>query len=230
MEGVCDLALFWTEYQDMMEFLFGGESGTLMGFQSVNIGNTMIRGVEITLAGQGNLGPVPLEFSGGYTYLDPRFKDFDSIAQLNSSADYNVLKYRFRHTLKMDGQTHFGRWTLGFTGRWFSYMEAVDKILVIFIPGVQDYRQANEGKGEWIVDGRLGYELSGHTRISLIANNLLNNEYSLRPGLAEAPRNFVLRLEVKLYVSGAVPVTHPCTCRHAVSRPVLYIPGTCHWC
>ena len=196
--GFADLAIFKTEYQDMMEFTFGGSDGSLFGFQSVNIGNTRIQGLEITLTGDGQIGWLPLSLSAGYTYLDPKFQDFDSTTAQNSSADYNILKYRFRHSLKLDAQSHCGHWTFGFTSRYLSYMEAVDKILVVFIPGVADYRKANEGQGEWILNARLAYQMNDKTRLSLLTNNFLNNEYSLRPGLAEAPRNIALRLDVSL--------------------------------
>ncbi len=196
--GFVDLAIFQTDYQDMMEFTFGGVDGSLFGFQSVNIGNTQIRGFELTLSGDGKIGSLPLTLHGGYTYLNPKFQVFDSVSAQNSSADYNVLKYRFRHTLKLDAQSQLDQWTFGITARYFSYMEAVDKILVVFIPGVADFRSANEGKGDWILDARIARQFNERTKISLLINNFLNNEYSLRPGLAEAPRSIAIRLDVGL--------------------------------
>lgn len=191
-QGFADIALFWQQYQNMMEFTFGGESGTLFGFQSINVGETRIRGVEVSVAGAGKIGQFPLESMIGYTYVDPLFMNFDSAAMQQSSADYNVLKYRFRHTLKIDGETHFWRMRFGVAARYYSFMEAMDQVFVIFVPGIKEFREENND-GDWVLDLRLGIEL-GDANLWCIVSNVLNNEYALRPALIEAPRNVVVRL------------------------------------
>ncbi len=80
MEGFIDLAAFYTQYEDMMEFFFGfydtltflpiTENFTLknMGFQARNIGRARISGFEVVLAGKGQVFNIPLTLMLGYTY------------------------------------------------------------------------------------------------------------------------------------------------------------------
>lgn len=195
-QGFADVALFWQEYQNMMEFTYGGASGKLYGFQSINVGATRIAGIEIGLMGTGVIGPVPLDISTGYTFIDPIFIDFDSVADFHSSADYNVLKYRFRHTFKADVETRLRRLAVGASARYYSFMEAIDRVFEIFIAGIADFREQNDN-GDWVFDTRLGIEV-GDAELWLIVSNVFNNEYTLRPALLEPPRNIVLRLNYDL--------------------------------
>ncbi|HRZ76510.1 MAG TPA: TonB-dependent receptor, partial [Bacteroidales bacterium] len=90
VQGYADIAAFWTEYQDMMEFSFGfydtltylptSEYISLrnMGFQSQNIGNARIRGLEMVLTGEGAIGKVGMQGLIGYTWIDPADRNTDS--------------------------------------------------------------------------------------------------------------------------------------------------------
>jgi outer membrane receptor protein involved in Fe transport len=191
--GMADLAFFVNAYQNMMEFSFGGTDGTLFGFQSVNIGNTNISGMEITLAGEGKIGKFPLNIIFGYTYINPVYADFDSATEALSSADYNVLKYRFRHTVKINLESDLKHWQFGISGRYYSFMEAIDKVFEVLIPGVQDFRK-NNAHGAFVFDLSIGFHYAEKGTISLIVKNSLNTEYSLRPALMEAPRNYTLKV------------------------------------
>jgi outer membrane receptor protein involved in Fe transport len=191
--GMADLALFVNAYQNMMEFSFGGTDGTLFGFQSVNIGNTNITGLEVTLAGEGKIGKFPLNVTFGYTYINPVYADFDSATEALSSADYNVLKYRFRHTVKINLESNFKRWQFGLSGRYYSFMEAIDKVFEVLIPGVQSFRE-NNAHGAFVLDLSVGFRYSEKGTISIIVKNSLSTEYSLRPALMEAPRNYTLKV------------------------------------
>jgi len=72
-------------------------------------------------------------------------------------------------------------------------MEAMDWVFVVFIPGIEEFREENN-TGDWVLDARVGLKLSDDARVWFIVSNLLNNEYTIRPALIEAPRNFVVRL------------------------------------
>ena len=98
-QGFLDVASFWMEYEDMIEFIF---TSFAEGFKATNIGNTVIRGLEGSIQGQGEILGVPTSIIAGYTYIDPKFKDFTEQDQLRSSVNFNVLKYRFKHTVKVD--------------------------------------------------------------------------------------------------------------------------------
>lgn len=195
-KGFADLALFHTAYQNMMEFSFGGVDGSLFGFQSINVGDTRINGVEITLAGQGELGPLPLQLMAGYVYIDPTYADFTDNIDQYSSADYNVLKYRFRHTGTWQCQTGFEKLNVGVAARYYSRMEAIDFVFEQLIAGVKDYRD-NQPAGDWVWDVNADLSVGKHITISAIARNLLNRTYSLRPGIMEPTRSWVLRVAFK---------------------------------
>ncbi|MEO1410611.1 MAG: hypothetical protein AAFW73_12070 [Bacteroidota bacterium] len=44
---------------------------------------------------------------------------------------------------------------------------------------------------------RLGYDIREGLRVTLLGKNLFNEEYTLRPGLLEAPINGTLRVDWK---------------------------------
>lgn len=211
-----DVAGFFTRYYDMMEFnpTMDVPSQFLFGFQSQNVGNTQIIGVETSLQGEGKLfKKFPTTAMLGYTYLAPTYLDWDKISD-ESSSEYNVLKYRFRHTFT-------GSWDVSFTGvgagaidfgisaRYFSFMENIDALFTSFIPGLEAYRASRQRedfdpnkkgqyKGDFILDLRAGYSFKTKNntyKVSAIMKNVTNKEYSLRPGLVEAPMSYTLRLD-----------------------------------
>lgn len=134
--GFVDVSGFWTEYQNMMEFTFGGgnvnarPAAGIGFFQSVNIGNTRIRGAELSIMGQGYVAGKKTNVLMGYTLLDPRFKNFDTLQRILSSIDKNVLKFRNNHTAKFDVETFFLKdenLSVGLAVLYASKMEAVDR-------------------------------------------------------------------------------------------------------
>ncbi len=219
-QGFIDVSAFWTEYQDMMEFTFGGDNpmpGDLF-FQSINVGDTRIPGAEISIMGKGDLFKVPTTLIAGYTYINPKFKywetDTTGIANpseqqlegfrnfVNSSNPNNILKYRFKHTFKIDIQsTFFKKLDIGMSIQYATYMEAIDKFFeaVELFPGVEldlfglkDYRSRNQN-GTVLMDWRMAYHFSDNAKISFLVKNATNKTYTLRPALMEAPINFTVR-------------------------------------
>ena len=190
--GLADLALFRTDYSDMMEFTFTGIIA--LGFQSQNIGNTVINGIDFNISGTGKIGALPLSVILGYTYIDPKFKEFGEEEMLGSSSDENILKYRFEHTGKIDLITDYDKFNLGFTAFYYSHMEAIDNLFNAFLPGIADFREENN-TGVLILESRASYKIKEKIRISLLAKNLSNQFYTLRPGLIEAPFNMALRFD-----------------------------------
>ena len=104
-QGFVDLAGFWTEYENMMEFQSSREINQQffnlpIAFQVQNIGNTRITGAELSVAGEGSIGPVKIALLAGYTFLNPEYRDFeDSTIRAEiidfSTSDQNVLKYNY---------------------------------------------------------------------------------------------------------------------------------------
>ena len=219
--GFIDVSGFINEYNNMMEFTFGASGALLniirdgipglveplwpeldttvvnvpdnaVGFQSVNIGDTRIFGADISIAGTGDLFGKEMGILAGYTYILPTFQNFDEVQQVLSSSDRNILKYRLQHTFKLDSEIKFGKFTPGVSFRYFSFMEAIDEAFNKFLPGIENFRSNNE-KATVIIDTRVLYNITDKSQFSLVVKNLLNAEYSLRPALMDAPRNFTLK-------------------------------------
>ena len=202
-QGYVDVAGFWSEYQDMIEFNFIN-----LGFQSLNVGDTRIRGLETTLAGQGKLGGITTNILAGYVYLDPRFQEFDNTGvaagetptegQQNarfSSSNQNILKYRSVHSGKIDIESSYKNFSLGVAAIYNSQLEAIDIALENIVPGLTQFREDNVN-GNLILSARAAYKFLGEKgKFSIIANNLTNKLYSNRPGLIEAPRSFTARID-----------------------------------
>ncbi len=203
-QGYLDLAYFWSEYTDMMEFTFGSYGPLVpptfgFGFQSVNVGNTRITGYDIGLNGDGKIGKVPVSLFCGYTYIDPIQLDFNAAEDtLKNSANYNILKYRYKHLFKGDVEVNPGKVMLGLSARYNSFMENIDAVFEsdFTIPGVKHYREQHD-YGDWVFDLRVGYRVTEQFRISFITRNLFNHEYMGRPADMQPPRNYALQLNIR---------------------------------
>jgi len=197
--GFFDLAFFWTEYSNMIEFTFGVykpdtvEIPTLdhVGFKSLNVGKARISGLEIDLTGNGSIGKVPLTLFLGYTYMNP-------VDLSNDSVQDQILKYRYRHSFKGDFEVNLKRFSTGLTIVYSSFMERIDpafeeKILgqEIF-PGLKEYRE-NNNSGSVVFDVRLAYQFVPSTRVALLFKNIFNAEYMGRPGDIQPPRNITIQ-------------------------------------
>jgi TonB-dependent SusC/RagA subfamily outer membrane receptor len=192
--GFFDVAAFSTEYQQMMEFSFVPK---FFGFQAQNIGDTRINGIDVSLAGTGKINDVSLSLLTGYTLIDPKFVVFGDREKKDINVDYNVLKYRNKHTFKFDGEAAYKGVTLGFSANYLSNIEAIDKAFEQIIPGLKTYRAANN-KGNTILDIRAGVTFFKYYKLSFLIKNMSNQIYQIRPALMEAPRNISVRLDVKI--------------------------------
>jgi outer membrane receptor protein involved in Fe transport len=202
-KGYVDVSGFYNEYANMMEFTLGGvDPNKISGFQSVNIGDTKIVGSELELAGQGKVFGKETTILAGYTYIDPQYKNFDKQKALISDSTKNILKYRFQHTLKLDIESRLAKWaSLGLSCQYYSRMENADLAFVgleggfteRLVPGMIEYwKDRNDFT---IFDARIALYPSEHVKISFLAKNILNTEFSYRPALLEAPRNYTLRAD-----------------------------------
>ena len=192
-QGFVDAAAYWSEYFDMMEFVF---TGLIKGFQSQNIGDTRIKGLDCSLSGKGSILGVPAVLLAGYTFIDPKFQDFTVRDSMNSTADYNILKYRSKHLIKFDGQTAFDKFNIGLSVQYTSNQEAIDRVFYLFVPGLEAFRESHRGYA--LTDLRLLYSFSDHVTLSTQCRNLFNVEYSERPGLLAPPRSITMRLDFQL--------------------------------
>ena len=201
--GFLDAALFWTEYNNMIEFTFGiykpdsveYPSLSDVGFKSLNVGKARINGVDITLSGGSKAGKFNTTFFIGYTYMNP-------VDLTSDTLENNILKYRYRHSVKGDVTLGYGRFSLGINMIYRSFMERIDpafeeKIFGMEImPGLKEYREENN-KGAVIFDLRLAWQLTKAANLAFTGKNIFNKEYMGRPGDIRPPRNYALQLMVK---------------------------------
>jgi iron complex outermembrane receptor protein len=198
-----DIAAFWTEYDNMIDFIFGvynppGEIPTIehLGFKSLNTGKARINGVDLSANLKAGLGPVLLSITGGYTYMNPLDLSEDSAG--NNKDDEQILKYRYRHSAKGDLLLGYTVFDLGLTAVYRSFIERIDPAFEeailgqYFFPGLKEYRQEND-RGAVIFNLRVGWQISPASKISFHINNMFNKEYMGRPGDIHAPRNINLQ-------------------------------------
>jgi len=198
-EGFLDFSVFWSRYSNMTEFSLL-EENMRFGFQSQNVGGTDIKGLEVNWVGRSVLLGVPINILAGYTYLDPRYQEFETNEAVYNSISVpvgeeekrNILKYRNQHNFKIDVETIINRFSAGVAFNYTSSLVAIDQLLGN-LGQIRLYRNANPG-GFKRLDSRLAYDF-GQLKFSFLVENLLNEEITLRPGLLEAPRAVSMRID-----------------------------------
>jgi outer membrane cobalamin receptor len=170
--GFLDVAAFWTEYSDMVEFTFdiyGNKTGLFYldvnkaGFKSQNVGKARINGIDASITGTGKMGPINVTTLIGFTYTNPIYLNYDPKVDTLGIDGLKVLKYRNQQLFKSDIQLDYKKFSFGWSTRFYSYMENVDRrfeqsILheyndiangvnwdsipsTYIIPGLKEYRQ-----------------------------------------------------------------------------------------
>jgi len=225
--GYVDVAGFWTEYHDMIEFGFGYQFPSwvtvyypdtvfkYLGFKAYNVSNAQITGVDLTVAGQGKLFGLPTSLMAGYTYTNPIDLNVkDNTTGLTTSSS-RILKYRFYHSAKVDFEMSYKDVNFGFSMNYFSYIINIDEVFqdslrfpnhkpiilnhkaVFILPGLKEFRERNN-KGTVVFDARLGFDWGEKSRFSFVVRNLFNKEYMIRPGDVQAPRTYALQYVLKI--------------------------------
>jgi len=212
--GMFDVACFYENYDNYVEFNFGfwglnPNPSKDVGFKFFNTGPARIYGIDASIAGEGDLmRNLNLSVMVGYTYsvpqaLDPNYVFYvnpnnakNSLTYLTTSSDTtgHILKYRVQSLLKADIQVTWKRFSTGFGGRYYGFMQNIDKFFYEILDGqmfgvktgIKKYREEHN-TGTFIVDYRVSYAMKSF-KFSVIVNNLLNTEFSLRPLTIEPPR------------------------------------------
>jgi iron complex outermembrane receptor protein len=218
-KGYFDVAIFQTEYQNMIEFAFSiwrqpPPFTHYYGFKALNIGDTKIRGVDVSLSGKGKILGINTTIIGGYTYIDPVQTSYDSSyikavisipgigtnGYLGSDSS-TFLKYRFQHMVKADVEFGYKKFAVGVSVRYTSYMKNIDKLFVTdffgsqISPGVKHYRNSYK-EGDTIYDLRASYEITANTKFTVNVRNLTNHIFMQRPADMQPPRVFSFQLGV----------------------------------
>ncbi len=225
--GYFDVAVFWQEYQNTIEYLFGfwGDPAvnpsSTFGFKFVNTGKSRVLGIDASFSGKAKISKkVELTFMAGYNYIVPTTLNPELIYtydELNRPYSYNstsldstskILKYRFLHNVKGDFEFKIAKkLAIGFSVKYFSKILNMDSAIEEFENGttgpyIQDIRYMDYFNshrfGNWIFDARISYDISEKHKIAIISANIGNRVYSLRPLKIEQPRTIMLQYTFKL--------------------------------
>ncbi len=194
------------------------------GFKFLNTGKSRIIGVDVSVNGKAQLSKkVLMTTILGYNYILPKSLEPDYVfandynptgnddftfRNTSVNPDNNILKYRFLHTLKADIGLELYGFSPGISLKYFSKIENLDKAIADFETATNaaggsiqpikymDYFN-NHNNGNIVIDARLGYSWKERHKISLVANNITNRWYSLRPLKAEPMRSILLNYTIK---------------------------------
>lgn len=223
-----DAAFFWQEYQNTIEYMFGiwdvaNAPASFAGFKFLNTGASRVIGIDLSFVGTAKFSKnFELNFLTGYNYIVPKTLNPDyvyAVDDINRKYSYNstsmdsasqILKYRFLHNLKFDAEALlFSRFSVGLSAKYFSKIVNMDAIIKDFEETTansggdkqniryMDYFNAHRF-GNWIFDARLAYTFNPSHKVALIASNVLNRSYSLRPLKIEQPRCVMVQYTYKI--------------------------------
>jgi outer membrane receptor protein involved in Fe transport len=152
--GYLDLAGFWQEYQNTIEYMFGiwhplttpQALGSSAGFKFLNTGESRVLGLDLSFSGMAKLSKkTELTFMAGYNYIVPKTLTPDyvyAIDSLDRVFSYNttsldsskgILKYRFLHNVKADMELMINKKLgIGASAKYFSKIVNMDAIIKDF--------------------------------------------------------------------------------------------------
>ncbi|TVQ15608.1 MAG: TonB-dependent receptor [Bacteroidetes bacterium] len=198
-DGMVDVALFYSQNKDLIEYLFGifpdPVSGLSMpGFRADNTEYSRVYGVETEFFFTRKTGWFENTVSGGYLYTFP--------VEFNRSTGKNTdtwLKYRRKHSATLSLSSRYRNFEPGIDLFYRSKTLNIDDVFVNpgtredILPGFYDYWLSNN-TGYFLMDFHLGYQINPVYRVSVAVKNLTNTEYMGRPGDIRPHRNFSLRI------------------------------------
>jgi outer membrane cobalamin receptor len=198
LNGQIDLAVFYSRYSDMIEFVFGiypdQESGSFSyGFMASNVEQSKVYGGELEFGLSGYTGRIHNSFIGGYVFTYPV-----EMNGHNGESSDNYLKYRRKHTLKFNIASSLRRVEIGFSFNASSAILNIDNVFLneltreTILPGFYDYWNESR-KGHILIDPHVGYNINDRNKVSMVVKNLLNTEYMGRPGDIMPHRSFSFR-------------------------------------
>ena len=152
--GYIDLAGFWQEYQNTIEYMFGiwneltsvEAMGSSAGFMFLNTGNSRVTGIDASFNGFAEFKEnSKMMFLLGYNYIVPKTLTPDYVYAIDSNqrqfsynstsldASQGILKYRFLHNIKLDCEyTWNDKLSVGASAKYFSKIVNMDAIIKDF--------------------------------------------------------------------------------------------------
>ena len=197
--GQVDLALFYTQYTDMIEYIFGiypdPVDGTFgYGFKATNIEAARVYGLELEYVVNKTIGRVTNVLNGGYVFMYP--------AEFNINTGKNtgeMLKYRRKHSASLNLMSKYRKLDFGASLFYKSRMMRIDDVFLAeltresLLPGFYDYWNS-QNRGYFLADLQAGYSFSKNYKVSFVVKNITNTEYMGRPGDIQPHRNYSLRV------------------------------------
>ncbi len=194
--GKLDVAFFYSENTDMIEYVFGIYPDPIteelnFGFKSSNIENSKIYGGETEFLLHKNLNNLHFNFGGGYTYIYP--------IETNNTNEIIYLKYRRKHTAKLFLSTNFKNFEAGVNTYYKSKVLNIDNVFLNpltregLLPGFYDYWMTNN-TAYFLLDVFLAYRMKKNLKLSIAIKNAGNTEYMDRPGNIMPQRFYSLQL------------------------------------
>jgi outer membrane receptor protein involved in Fe transport len=197
--GLVDLALFYSQNKDLIEYNFGnffdpttGYSG--FGFRAENTEYSRVYGFEIEFNMTNTTGVFTNTINGGYVYMYP--VEFNHLTYENTGV---FLKYRRRHSLTLNFGTSYRMVDFGLSIFGKSPILNIDDVFLgeatreSILPGFFDYWK-NNNKGYFLGDIMIAYKLRKNYKLSFAIKNFTNTEYIGRPGDIQPHRHFSLRI------------------------------------
>jgi outer membrane receptor protein involved in Fe transport len=178
--AIVDVALFQSEYRELIESGFVIVDGVLKG-QFNNVTRARVQGVEVSA--RAAFFERDLLLDAGYTYVYPRDLDLQ-----------DILKYRPRHVLYAGATGRLGLLTLGADFRYLSRVEKIDEELALFI------NDADARVAIVTVDARCAADISlagAPASVSLLVNNILQYNSVELAGILSPPRTYSVSLECR---------------------------------
>jgi outer membrane receptor protein involved in Fe transport len=193
MNGLVDLAFFYTQNEDMIEFAFGAFPEGV-GFRADNIEASRTYGVELEFLMNNSFGRFNYSLNGGYVFMYPvEFNPFTG-----ESLD-QYLKFRRKHSAKLNFFSSYKMFEFGIGLYSRSKILNIDDVFLNpetreqILPGFYDY-WLDHNKGHFLADANIGYRLNRFLSLSFVIKNITNAEYMGRPGDIQPHRNFSIRL------------------------------------
>lgn len=190
---------------------------SVIGFKFLNTGNSQVRGLDMSLAATTAEMNKRFGISAliGYTYIEPISLTPDSVygydkmldgsigkplSYKSSSMDTtdNILKYRFKHMFKLDVEFKIYRFNFGVSNKYYTKMQNIDKAFTDIeeiTSNASEFFDVIYGTKYWrqhldisVWDARVSYNVDKKQKVSIVCNNVFNEQYSLRPLKIESPR------------------------------------------
>jgi len=171
--GQLDLAFFYSQNKNMIEFLFGNYPDPVteeysLGFKAHNVEASRVYGFELEYVINKTIGKVTNTLNGGYVFMYP--VEFNTYTGKNTST---MLKYRRKHSATFNLVSTYRKLDLGVSLFLKSRILNIDDVFLnpltreTILPGFYDYWTTNN-KGYYLIDVQAGIPFATSYRVSFV--------------------------------------------------------------